>query len=256
MGQRLKNTAAILPRLYKDPVIHVEEISLIEEEHLWRNVQVYVEDPNSMKEFLMVQFDEKRRSLSAYLAAQNPSTIEEFAGVLRKKRDYQIHLQTSARMRLIKKRVPWLTRVYTARYHCVDSSGFKPNRKHEAGAVRLTSQNIVRLDPTASPLYVKRLKTAPVYGYIDGRGQLVATSGVGYITTKSFSVSYTETKPDYRGRGIAPCLTSLAYEPLLEMGLIGVYAANVANQPSLGVAKGLGFKPYRDLKCFHNSPQT
>jgi len=120
----------------------------------------------------------------------------------------------------------------------------------------LTSSNIMKLDPTASSQYVKRLETAPVYGYLDEKGQLVATSGVGYITKKSFSISYTETKPDYRGRGIAKCLTSLACEPLIKMGLIGVYAADVTNQPSLRVATGLGFKPYRDLKCFHNSNQT
>jgi len=249
----LKNKKTILPRLYQDPVIYVEEISLVEEDYLWRNVQVHVEDPNSMKEFLVMQLDTKRKSLSAYMTTQKPTTIKKFAGIMRKKTDCQTHLQTSTPASYIKKHMPWLTKVYTARYHCVDSSTFKPNHIHETKAVRLTPQNITKLDPSASPVYIKRLETAPVYGYLNERGQLVATSGVGYLTKKSFSISYTETKPDYRGRGIATCLTSLACEPLIKKGLIGVYAADVTNQPSLGVAKGLGFKPYRDLKCFSNS---
>lgn len=252
----LKNKKTILPQLYQDSVIYVEEISLVEEDYLWHNVQVYVEDPNSMNEFLVMQFDTKRKSLSAYMRAQNPTTIQKFAGIMRRKRDCQTHLQTLTPASYIKKHMPWLTKVYTARYHCVNSSAFKPSCRHEARAVRLTPQNIMRLDPAASSQYVKRLKTAPIYGYLDEKGELVATSGVGYLTKKSFSISYTETKPDYRGRGIAKCLTSLACEPLIKMGLIGVYAADVANQPSLGVAKGLGFKPYTDLKCFHNSNQT
>ncbi len=253
MVLRLKNTSAILPRLYEDPVTYVEEISLIEEDYLWHNVQVYVDDLNSMKEFLVMQFDAKRKSLSAYMTAQDSNTIQKFAGIMRRKKGCQTHLQTLTSASYIKKHVPWLTKVYTARYHYVNSSIFKPNRKHEATAVRLTPQNIVRLDPTASPLYVKRLETAPVYGCLDEEGKLVATSGVGYVTKKSFSISYTETEPDYRGHGIAKCLTSLACEPLIKMGLIGVYAADVANQPSLGVAEGLGFKPYKDLKCFYNA---
>jgi len=248
----LKDKKTILPRLYQDSVIYVEEISLLEEDYLWRNVQVYVEDPNSIKEFLVMQSDTKRKSLSAYMTAGKPATIKEFAGIMRRKEDYQTHLQTSTPASYIKKYMSWLTKVYTARYHCVDSSTFKPSRMHAAKAVRLTPQNITKLDPSASPVYVKRLETAPVYGYLDEKGQLVATSGVGYLTKESFSVSYTETALDYRGRGIAKCLTSLACEPLIKMGLIGVYAADATNQPSLGVAKGLGFRPYRDLKCFHN----
>ena len=248
----LKDKKTILPRLYQDSVIYVEEISLVEEDYLWRNVQVYVENPNSMKEFLVMQFDRKRRSLSAYMTAEKPTTIEKFAGIMRRRKDYQTHLQTSTPASYIKKYMPWLTKVYTARYHRVDSSAFKPSRMHVAKAVRLTPQNVTKLDPSASPVYIKRLETAPVYGYLDERGQLIATSGVGYLTKKSFSISYTETKPDYRGRGIAKCLTSLACEPLIKKRLIGVYAADATNKPSLGVAKGLGFKPYCYIKCFHN----
>ncbi len=255
MVQKLKNNREILSRLYKDCITYVEEISLIEEDYLWSNVQVYVEDLGSMEEFLILHspsFYWGGKSLSAYMTAQKLTNVQEFACILGKMRDYETHLQTSARTSHIKKHMPWLTKFYTARYHCVDSSTFKPHCTHRARAVRLTPQNITRLDPSASPLYVKRLETAPVYGYLDERGQLVATSGVGYLTKKSFSISYTETKPDYRGRGIAKCLTSLACEPLIKMGLIGAYAADATNQPSLGVAKGLGFKPYCDLKCFHN----
>jgi len=251
MVLRLKNKKAILPRLYEDCISYVEEISLIEETYLWRNVQVYVKNPESMTEFLEVQFDERRKSLSAYITAQQPSTLEEFGSVLEEKREYETHLQTSTSVDLIQRHMPWLTKVYTARYHCVDSATFKQGT-HEARAVRLTSQNIAELNHTASPLYIKRLETAPVYGYLNDEGELVATSGVGYLTKKSFSISYTETKPEYRGRGIAKCLTSLACEPLIKRGLTGVYAADTINQPSLGVAKGLGFKPYRDLNCLHN----
>jgi len=252
----LRNKKTILPRLYQDSVIYVEEISLVEEDYLWRNVEIYVEDPNSIKEFLVMQFDTKRKSLSAYMTAQNPSAIQEFAGIMRRKKDYQTHLQTSTPATYIKEHMPWLTKVYTARYHCVDSSTFRPSHRHEAKAVRLTPQNITKLDPSASPVYIKRLETALVYGYLDEKGQLVATSGVGYLTKESFSISYTETEPEYRGRGIAKCLTSLACEPLIKKGLTGVYAADATNQPSLGVAKGLGFKPYRDLKCFHNATKV
>jgi hypothetical protein len=248
---RLRNKNLILPRLYKDPIVHVEAISLIEESYLWRNVQVYLKDSGFMDEFLVLHsWDGK--ILSAYMTAQELSTMQEFANILKKKRDYRAHLETSAETKLVQEFMPWLNQTYTVRYFCADVSTFKPNRQHQANAVRLTPENAKRLDPSASPLFIKRLETADVYGYLNEKGDLVATSGVGWLTKKSFSISYTETKPEYRGRGIAKCLTSLASEPLIKKGLIGVYAADVTNPSSMAVAEGLGFQQYRDLKCFYN----
>ena len=182
MVLRLKNTKSILPRLYEDCVSYVEEISLIEETYLWRNVQVYIESSNTSEEFLVLRspsFYWSGTSLSAYMTARKLSTIREFAGILKKKGHYRTHLETSTPATKIQKCMPWLTKRYTVRYLCADSSTFKPDHKHQARAVLLTPDNIPRLDPTASPLYVKRLKTAPVYGYLNEKGMLVATSGVG-----------------------------------------------------------------------------
>jgi len=255
MVLRLRNRELILPRLYQDCVVYVEEISLIEEEYLWRNVEVYVEDPNSMDEFLILHspsFYRSGRSLSAYMTAHEPSTMQKFAGIMKKKKDYHTHLQTSAKPSYVKKLMLWLSKRYMVRYFRADASTFKPSCQHRANAVQLTPENVIQLDPSASPSFIKRLRTAPVYGYLNEKGELVATSGVGWLTKKSFSISYTETKPEYGRRGIAKCLTSLASEPLIKKGLIGVYAADITNTPSLRVATGLGFQPHRDLKCFYN----
>ena len=46
MVLKLKDKDRILPRLYEDFVSFVEEISLIEERYLWRNVTAYVDDAN------------------------------------------------------------------------------------------------------------------------------------------------------------------------------------------------------------------
>jgi len=172
MVVQLKNKKAILPRLYQDCVSYVEEISLIEEIYLWHNVQVYVESSNSAQEFLILHspsFYWSGKSLSAYMTATKPSTIREFAVILRKKRSYRTHLETSTPANRIKKCMPWLTKRYTVRYLCADSSTFKPNHRYQDRAVLLTPGNIARLDPTASPLYIKRLETAPVYGYLNKR---------------------------------------------------------------------------------------
>jgi len=252
---RLNNKDRILSRLYEDHISCVEEISLIEEDYLWHNVTVYVDDPKSIQEFLILHspsFYWGGRSLSAYLTAKNPSTIRDFARILNKKKNFQTHLQTSAKASIVKQFMPWLIKTYTVRYCHADSATFKPNCQHRAGAVLLTPENIKQFQPSASSVFVKRLESAPVYGYVDEKGELVATSGVGFLTKKSFSISYTETKPEYRGRGIAKCLTSLASEALIKKGLVGVYATDITNQPSLGVAGDLGFQPYRDLKCFYN----
>ncbi|MGQ9597109.1 MAG: GNAT family N-acetyltransferase [Thermoproteota archaeon] len=115
----------------------------------------------------------------------------------------------------------------------------------------MTPANIRELLPSASSNFIKRIETAPVYAYADEKGKLVAMSGVGFLTKRSFAISYTETEPEYRGRGIAKCLTSLSSEALIKKGLVGVYSADVTNEPSLGVAEGLGFLPYKDLKCFY-----
>jgi len=255
MFVELRNKNKILPRLYEDPVSYVEEISLIEERYLWHKVTVYVDDQRSMEEFLVLHSPSLylgERSLSAYITATNSSTICEFAQILKEKKNLQTHLQTSAEASLIRQFMPWFTKNYTARYFRCDSATFKPHCQHRTRTVRLTPENIKELDPSATAHFVNRLQTAPVYGYVNENGQLVATSGVGYLTKKSFSISYTETKPEYRGRGIAKCLTSLSSEPLIKNGLIGVYAADIKNPPSLAVAEALGFKPHRDLKCFHN----
>lgn len=255
MGLRLKNAKSILPRLYENCISYVEEISLIEETYLWGNVQVYVENSKIMKEFLVLHspsFYWGGTSLSAYMTAQKPSTIHEFAGILKKKAHYKTHLETSTPVTQIKKCMPWLAKTYTVRYLCADSSTFKPDHRHKSRAILLTPDNILELDPKASALYVKRLKTAPVYGYLNEKEMLVATSGIGWLTKKSFSISYTETKSGYRRRGIARCLTALASEPLIKKGMIGVYASDATNKPSLGVGLSLGFHPYRDLNCFYS----
>lgn len=106
--------------------------------------------------------------------------------------------------------------------------------------------------PSAPPRFIKRLETGQIYGYVNEEGEMVATSGVGFLAKRSFSVSYTETAAEYRGRRIAKCLTSLASEPLIRKGLIGVYAADITNKASVGVAEGLGFVPYKDMMCFQN----
>ena len=71
MVLRLRNNKSILQRLYQDCVSHVEEISLIEETYLWRNVQVYVDDPNSMDEFLILH------SPSFYWRSKKPQRLHD-----------------------------------------------------------------------------------------------------------------------------------------------------------------------------------
>jgi predicted GNAT family acetyltransferase len=255
MVLRLNKKNKILPRLYKDCVTHVEEISLIEEDYLWENVTVYVNDLNSMDELLLIHvpsFYRGGNSLSAYMTAKNPRTVQEFADILRKRKNFQTHLQTSATASYIERSMPWLTKKYIVRYCRADSTTFKPCCTQRRSTIRLTPDNIKQLDPSASPIFVKRLETAPVFGYLNEKGELVATSGIGWLTKKSFSISYTETRPEYRGQGIAKCLTSFASEPLIKEGLVGIYAADVKNPSSLKVADALGFRQYRDLKCFYN----
>jgi hypothetical protein len=184
------------------------------------------------------------------MTAREPSMIREFADILKKRKDYRTHLETSAETKHVEEFMPWLTQSYTVRYFFADAFTFKPSCRHQAKAVKLTPKNVKRLDSSASPLFIKRLKTAAVYGCLNEKGDLVATSGIGWLTKKSFSISYTETKTEYRGRGIAKCLTSLASEPLIKKGSIGVYVADVTNLSSMAVAEGLGFQPYRDMKCF------
>jgi len=255
MVVQLRVSNKVLPRLYEDFVSYVEEISLIEEDYLWQNVTVYVGDPYAMKEFLILHspsFYWGGKSLSAYMTATNQATIFEFSKILRKKRKFKTHLQTSAEGRQIQRFMPWLSKTYTVRYCRVDLASFKPRCQHRARAVRLTPENIKQFKQSADSHFIKRLETAPVYAYVDEKEELAAMSGVGFLTKKSFSISYTETEPEYRGRGIAKCLTSLASEPLIKKGLVGVYAADVANPSSIRVAEGLGFQPYRDFRCFYN----
>jgi len=246
----------ILPNLYRDPVAHVEEISLIEEDYLWENVSVYVDDPSSMRQFLLLHspsFYLGGRSISAYMEAEDPSAVSEFLGILRNQGDVRIHLQSSLEVRPhVSQFMGWLDRTYTVCYYRADNRTFRPSFMHREKAVLLTPQNVKRYLPSAGPLFSKRLETAQVYGYLNGEGRMVATSGVGFLTRKSFSISYIETEPEYRNRGIAKCLTSLVSEPLIGKGLVGVYATDIENKPSIGVAQGLGFVPYKTMACFYN----
>lgn len=253
---KLKQKTTILQRLYRDYVCYVEEISKIEEDYLWQNVSIYVDDPRSIKEFLIVHSPSLHyggKSLGAYMTAENPSTIRKFAEILKAMRSFRVHLQTSIGVEHhVRQFMRWLPKTYTVRYCRADSKTFKPHCLHGKGVIRLTPDNIKRLEPSASPHFIKRIETAPVYGYANEKGELVAMSGVGFLTKKSFAISYTETKTEYRGQGIAKYLTSLASEPLIHKGLVGVYSADTTNEPSLRVARALGFLPYRDLICFYN----
>ena len=253
----LKDKEKILPILYEDCVSYVEEISLIEEGYLWQNVGIYVNNLHSMQEFLLLHspsFFLGGRSISAYMKTKNPLTICEFGDILKQKGDVRIHLQTSVEVQpYVRQFMGWLNKTYTVCYYRADAHSFKLTSLHKERVVLLTPDNVKRYMPSASPHFIKRLETAQVYGYVNKEGRMVATSGVGFLTKKSFSISYTETEPEYRGRGIAKCLTSLASEPLIKKGLIGVYAADVTNKLSLGVAQGLGFLPYKNMMCFYNS---
>ena len=240
----------ILERLYRDCVRYVEEISLIEEERIWQNVEVYVDNLDFIESFLVLR---EHEGISAYMTAEDPSHIREFADVLKAKGEPQVHLQTSAEAEpYIKRFLRGLSKTYTVRYGRADTHTFRPHCLHKKRAVRLTPDNVKDLEPSASSRFIARIRTSPVYCYVDKNGRSVSISGVGFLTKRSFAISFTETKPKYRGQGIAKCLTSMASQPSIKMGLIGVYGADVQNEPSMRVAKALGFLPYTDLKCFHN----
>lgn len=255
MVVHLKKKEAILRRLYEDYVYYVEEISLVEEDYLWQNVRVYVDNPSSIREFLIISipsFPRNGKSLSVYMTAEKWSTVIKFANILKAIQEFRTHLQTSPEAEpFVKESMKWLTGTYTVRYCRADYKTFRPHCLQRERAIRLTPTNIGKLLPSASSHFIKRIETAPVYVYTDEKGKLVAMSGVGFLTKRSFAISYAETEPEYRGRGIAKCLTSLSSEPLIKKGLVGVYSADVTNEPSLGVAEGLGFLPYKDLKCFY-----
>lgn len=255
MVLELENIREILPLLYDDCISYVEEISLIEEDYLWQNVSVYVDNTSSMQQFLILHspsFFWGGQSLSAYMKADNPSTISRFEKIIMQQRKNKVHLQTSAEAATsVRRYIGWLDKTYTVRYHRVDMHTFKPACKHREKAILLTPNNVKNYIPSASSHYIKRLETAEVYGYLNEEGKIVATSGVGYLTKKSFAISYTGTEPEYRRRGIAKCLTSLASESLIKKGLVGVYGADVTNNASVGVAEGIGFVPYRDMMCFY-----
>ncbi len=246
---KLAEKSVILERLYRDCVRYVEEISLIEEECIWQNVEVYVDNLN-FESFLVLR---EHEGISAYMTAEDPSYIQEFADVLKAKGESQIHLQTSAEVKpYIKRFLGGLSKTYTVRYGRADMHTFRPHCLHKKRAVRLTPDNVKDLEPSASSCFIARIRTSPVYCYVDKNGRSVGISGVGFLTKRSFAISFTETIPRYRGQGIAKCLTSMASQPLIKMGRIGVYSADVQNEPSTRVAKALGFLPYMDLKCFHN----
>jgi len=250
----LKAKDRILPVLYGDCVAYVEEISLVEEDYLWDNVRVYVDGVPSMRQFLVVHspsFFVGGRSVDAYMKAESPRAVAGFAHILENERDAAVHLQVSLEAEsYVERCMGWLDRAYTVSYYRADACTFRPSCKHKERAVLLTPENVREYMPLASDHFIRRLGTAQVYGYLNEGGRLVATSGVGFLTKGSFSISYTETEPEFRNRGIAKCLTSLASEPLIGRGLVGVYAADVENMASTGVAAGLGFLPYRRMRCF------
>jgi len=97
----------------------------------------------------------------------------------------------------------WLPKSYAVRYLRADSQTFKPYLLNSEKAVQLTPENIKQLQSSVSPHLVKRIATAPVYGYLNEKQELVAMSGVGFLTKKSFAISYTETNVECRNKGLA-----------------------------------------------------
>jgi hypothetical protein len=204
---KLAHKTSILQRLYTDYVCYVEEISLIEEDYLWPNVSVYVDNPKSIEDFLVLScpsFYWEGKSLSAYMTTRNKSNIRVFAEVLKTKRDFQTHLQISGENETcIRQFMDWLPKSYAVRYLRADSQTFKPYLLNSEKAVQLTPENIKQLQPSVSPHFVKRIATAPVYGYLNEKQELVAMSGVGFLTKNSFAISYTETNVECRNKGLA-----------------------------------------------------
>lgn len=154
----LKENTVILQRLYRDYVRYVEEISLIDEDYLWENVSIYVHDSCSIQDFLILR---EGRSLSAYMTAENMSIVAKFAEILKAKRDFRMHLQTSTEVEsYVKQFMRWLPNTYTVRYCRANCKTFKPHCLHDRSAIRLTPENIKRLQPSASRHFINRIKTA------------------------------------------------------------------------------------------------
>lgn len=134
MVLKLENIRELLPILYDDCISYVEEISLIEEDYLWKNVNVYVDNIRSIQQFLILHspsFYFGGQSLSAYMKANDPSIISRFEKIIVQQEKDKVHLQTSMETTpFVQCYIGWLDKTYTVRYHRADIHTFRPSCQH------------------------------------------------------------------------------------------------------------------------------
>ncbi|MGM0510583.1 MAG: GNAT family N-acetyltransferase, partial [Thermoplasmatota archaeon] len=86
-----------------------------------------------------------------------------------------------------------------------------------------------------------RISNGPAYG-IRRDGDLVAWCLTHHVTESAMTLGFLHVKEDWRGRGFAKSVTESMCQYALENGLIPVIDIFKDNEPSLDLAKSLGFQ--------------
>ncbi len=90
--------------------------------------------------------------------------------------------------------------------------------------------------------YIKdRIKNGPAYG-IRRDGELVAWCLTHHLTESAMTMGFLHVKEEWRGRGFARSVTESMCQYALENGSIPVIDIFKDNEPSLNLAKSLGFQ--------------
>lgn len=238
----------ILNFLYGDERRYIEEISIIENMYLYPDIEIYVDDPGDIKKFLILQKNRVGNySVFLHSAGDHDFTRKAFEKVSPLEKS---HLQTGDFEKRFFQETCNTISSYRYLIMCFRSDKFTP--VYKPVPLRITPdmkyKDLNEISHGNGSRFREQARHGVFYAVRDN-GAWAALGGSG-VWSYNYCYLFVDTETQYRGRGYARAVLSYAIRDILNRGKKPVYALDPTNEPSLRLARRLGFVPYTTRECF------
>lgn len=245
--KQLKNYSKLLGFLYKNEIEFIEEISIIERMYIYPDIAVFVDDPDNITGFLLIQKNHVG-NISAYIkTGENPEFLCSITGIL--KDMPKVHVQCDKHEKdYLKNNLP-VKGEYQYQIMVLDESRFNPVLEPVPVPITtdLPRSDLDDLSSGNGDRFREEVRHGIFYGFkVDDKWASMAGAGV---ISENYMYLYVWTGRDFRGKGYGRAVVSYCMRDILKSGKKPVYALDPMNNPSIKIAQKLGFAPYMIKKC-------
>jgi len=243
----IKNYSRILGFLYRNEVEFMEEISIIERMYLYPDILVFVDNPEDISGFILMQKNHIG-NISVYMKiGNNEDYLQEAYNFLNEFE--KVHIQCDKPEKEFLKDKLKISGEYQYQIMKFNPSKFKPIREPVPIPITpdLPFEDLNELSAGNGHRFREEIRHGVFYGY-KIKNKWAAFAGAGVLSRNCLYL-YVNTESEFRGRGLGKCSVSFCIEEILRRGKNPVYALDPKNIPSMKIAKYLGFEPFITKVC-------